>query len=194
MSPIDGTVIAIDKKDGEIATPAVGFITVTDFNNLYFEANLDQEDFGLVKLNQEAEIKLDSYDRNVFKSVVYELPNYAEVSGANKDLFTIKLKITDTNNLSVLLGMTGDADISVDSSNVAVRSVKFDEIYKESNSDKYYVWTSQNGVLKKVSVEIGLEGDEYTEIVSNIDNYTLVVPQNNKVLLVEGMKVKIVNK
>ena len=85
--------------------------------------------------------------------------------------------------------MTGDAHIIVDSSENAA-SLVYDEIFFDEE-DKPYIWVVKNNRLLKKYIDIGLEGDLYTQITSEIEE-EVVVPISDDAEIEEGYKVKIV--
>ena len=183
-APLDGTVVDIYKEQGEIAATTTPLVKLADLSNLVFEVNLDQEDFGMVKIGQKVAISLDSFSDKEYGGEVISLPIYADSS---TDEFKIQIKFDDS-SAKVLLGMTGDAEIKIESTKGEVSALIFDEIYEEDG--KHYVWTNQNGLAKKRYITTGLEGDLYTEIKeSSVEN--VIVPVDDSVELKEGDKVSV---
>jgi len=188
-APFSGTVLDISIKEGETVTAGVPVMKVATTDNLIFETSLDQEDYGLVKEGQDVEIELDSYDNETFTGKVISLPNYA--NGGTTPSFTVKMEITGDSD-KVLLGMAGNAKIIVNSTDEEVIAVLYDEIFYNEDKEPYLWVATDGGRLKKQSVEIGLEGDLYTELKSDVVN-TIVVPLNDSLKLREGYKAKISN-
>lgn len=189
-APFDGTVVDIPVEKGQTVGATQNVVTVANLIDIYFEISLDQEDFGKVKADQFAEITLDAYPEKTFNSKVGVLPDYANSDGS----FTVKLSLTgaDTEKL-IKLGMSGDSKIVIEEKQ-NVNVLMFDEYFvDEEKEDSYYVWTVDNeSKLKKMPIEIGLEGDIYTEILTDLTNYSLILPETNKNLKLEdGLAVKI---
>lgn len=185
-APFEGTVVDTFKEEGEIVGLGEKVLKVAKLDNLVFEMDVDQEDFGLLKPDQAVEIQLDAYTKKIFTGKVLELPKYAD---ANTEQFTVRIAISKDNEAQVLLGMKGDAKIIIETTNDKVKALTFDTIFKE-NDGSTYVWIDENKLLKKLPIEIGLEGDIYTELKSNLDGKTLYVPTGN-VEFKEGSKVKV---
>ncbi len=188
-APFDGTIVDIAKSAGENITAAATLIKIADLEKLYFEVNLDQEDLENLKQDQYTEVTLDAYPNDPFKGKVTELPTFAKTDGATKE-FTVKIEL-EKNEKPLLLGMDGDAEIVVEETPTEVTTLIFDEVYKEADG-RFYIWALESGILKKSYVEIGLEGDIYTEIKSSLDNLTIVMPQNTKDKLIENQKAQII--
>lgn len=188
-SPIDGTVVDVLKEQGEYAGLGETVFKIADTDNLLFEIEVDQEDFGLVRLGQKVKVTLDSYDNVTFDGEVVEVPLYANTTGAGTPKFIVKISVENKSETPALFGMDGDASILVDSTEGEVQALTFDSVFKDG--DRRFVWINDNGVLTKKFVEIGLEGDIYTQIITPLDNLQLVVPESDTAK--EGMQVNILN-
>lgn len=185
-SPFDASVIDTFYENGETVLSGQTVVKVADLQNLIFVARLDQEDFGQVREGMQATITLDSYPGVQYKGSVLELPVY---SNAVTNDFEVKIKLEQTDNKEypILLGMQGDVSIIVAGTESDVPTLSFDAIFTENN--KTYVWTDQNGKLKKKFIETGLEGDILTEIKTDLSNVKVVVPLSEE-NLTEGAPIK----
>ncbi|MBD3366286.1 efflux RND transporter periplasmic adaptor subunit [candidate division WWE3 bacterium] len=189
-APFEGVVIKTYIEEGETVSVATPVVKIADPKDLYFEITVDQEDFGKISLGQEVEIELDAYEDSVFAGEVSKLPAYA--NGGDTPSFTVEIKFAESATPKVLLGMTGDAEITVASTSDPVSALLYDEVFYDAN-DKAYVWTVNDlGNLKRDYVEVGLEGDLYTEIKSDLPE-TLVIPLEDDAEIEEGFKAKITN-
>jgi len=187
-APFDGTVVNIGKKVGETAITGETVVTVADLTKLIFEIQVDQEDFGTTKIGQETDVKLDSFDGNVFKGKVLELPAQANAGDSN---FTVKIDLTKTEGFNFAVGMTGDAYMTIAQTSTEVPSLLYNELVKDDNG-KAYVWIVDNGKLKKLNVEVGLEGDLYTELKTKVDKQ-IVLPATEGEKIQEGYTPKFIN-
>jgi len=187
-APFDGSVVEVLKKEGETATVGVPVVKLADLNGIVFEVVLDQEDYGLVKEGQATEVELDSYENSVFMGSVNKLPLSADQSTGS---FIVKIRF-DKDDKNVRLGMTGDAFMITDKTDGDVQSLTFNEISYDKD-DKPFVWIVENGKLKKFYVEVGLEGDLYTEIKNDLGGKTVVVPAKEDSEIEEGFIAKIIN-
>ena len=187
-APFDGTIINSNKKIGETATASETIVTLAELSNLYFEIELDQEDFEFVKLEQAVNITFDAFPDEIFTGKITEVPEYVRLSGTS-GVLRIKISVEQNDTNPLLLGMTGDVDIVV-AKTEPVDTLIFDEVVEENNN--YFVWIIEDGKLKKLPIEIGLEGDIYTEIKTDINNYTIVIPSTSDQELVEGEYAKVI--
>jgi len=70
VSPIDGYVLSKSAEAGEFVQPGATIFTVADVKNVWLTAYINETDLGKVKLNQEAEITVDSYPHKVYKGKI----------------------------------------------------------------------------------------------------------------------------
>ena len=212
-APFGGQIIDLYYEESESVTLGTAVIKIADQNDLVFEITVDQEDFGLLKEDQNVDVELDAYEDVIFSGVVSELPSYA--NGGDSPSFTVEIKIlgeeslltlveetslevsqsSDTNKLvfsenKPLLGMTGDAHIIVEETLQQSPSLFYDEIFFDEE-DNPYIWVVKDGLIVKQNIEIGLAGDIYTEVKSQVQD-TIIVGINDDVEIKEGYKAKIV--
>ena len=186
-APFDGTIIEVNKKAGETAVIGETVITLANMSKFTFEISIDQEDFGYIKLGQAAKINLDSYDSFDINTKIDQLPLTADSATG---VFDIEIPITGDAEHGLAIGMSGDAYIDVLSTGKDVRALTIDEIFYDL-SDNPYVWIVENGKLKKLYTELGVEGDIYTEIKTDVKE--VVVPAEDNRKLTEGYFAKIIN-
>ncbi len=183
LAPTDTTVVDVLKEENEVAVGGQTVLRVADLNDLIFKVSVDQEDFGFIKNNQPVLITLDSYKNTTFSGKISSLPFFANAAGD----FEVEITLEPAKDAQILLGMTGDAEIQIESSNGKVSALSFDAISKDEKGK--YVWIDADGVLQKKYIETGLEGDFYTEIKTNLSAITVVIPTED-VELTEGQAVK----
>ena len=196
-APFDGTILEVNDKIGEIATIGTTVIKLADLNKIYFETELDQEDFAYVRKGQQATVKLDAYPNTQFPASVIKLSNYAKTDSSGSETFVIEIEISNVGNIKnhpILLNMNGDVDIVVEETQTPVQAINFDQINKDENG-QYYLWKLDNGHITKLPIEIGIEGDLSTEVKTKLPKGTivsLVITNGKKSTVKEGMKAKIV--
>lgn len=187
-SSFAGTILNVTKDVGEIASAGETIYEVADLSKKYIEVSIDQEDFGKIKIDQPVHISLDAYSDEVFEGKVYELPASAETDSTNNGSFIIKIKVEDkgNNEFPILIGMTGDVDVVIQKSEGVVNAIPFDAIYTDADSSNY-VWTLVSGnIIRRMDIEIGVEGNLYTEVIG-LDSLTQVITSaDSKIELLDG--------
>jgi multidrug efflux pump subunit AcrA (membrane-fusion protein) len=186
-APVDGTITTIKKKVGETAVTGETVIQIADLDNYIFEISIDQEDYGYIKTGQPVRIELDSYASYNFNTILTEMPFIATPTTG---VFDIKIPVKGDDQHKLAIGMLGDAYIDVLTTESEVKVLTIDEIFYD-NSDNPYVWVVDNGKLKKLPIELGAEGDIYTEIKTEVQEVVVPAEENQK--MVEGYFAKIIN-
>jgi len=187
-APFDGTVVSVNYKEGEVAVAGAPVISLANLNDIVFEVVLDQEDYGSVKQNQDVEIELDAYSDKIFKGNVNVLPLYADES---KGGFVVKSSF-ETNGETAMVGMTGDEFMITEKTDGQVPSLIFNEIaYDES--DNPFVWILEGRKVRKYPIEIGLVGDIYVEVKTDLSDKTILVPATEGIDIKEGFIAKVLN-
>lgn len=179
-SPLSGTIIYSSLKEGKVGS-SLTTVKIADLSRLEFQADLDQEDYKDVKPGQTAEIILDAYPDFKFLGKVVNIPTYVDEESVTK---TFKLKIAlNSQDNQVVKGMTGDVNI-ITNKTQAKKYLPFDAIFSED--EKRFVWAvTEDGKLVKNFIEIGLEGDTFTEVKSELPEF-VVVPDSSAKSVEEG--------
>lgn len=189
-APFAGTIIEVSKKQNEPVGLSETVMKIADLNALYFEIDLDQEDFGKVSLSDAVEIELDAYPDEIFYGQVIELPTY--INSSTSTQLKIKISLDQKEDKTFLVGMAGDATVITNRSAETVQSLPFDAIFTDED-DKDYIWTLNEGVINKRFIETGIVGDIYTEVLDNLDGQTVVIPSDSSTEISEGDKGQITN-
>lgn len=187
---MDGVVVDVKKEVGENASIGETVIKLENLDKIVFEVDLDQEDYGFVKVGQPAKVELDAYSNIEFDGEVSLLPMYAnEESGSN---FLVEITLKANSEHTPLIGMTGDAKIVVAKTDKEVPSLFYDQIYFDTQ-DKPYVYVLNENLIQKQYIDIGLEGDIYTELKS-VPDKKILIPQNDSIEIKEGYRAKLMPK
>lgn len=187
-APFGGTVIEITKKVGEMATASETVVKVADVDKLYFEITVDQSDFGSIKVGQDVEVNLDSYENLNIAGKINGLSAQANSADSN---FVVKIEITKPTNKELKIGMTGDAYMTTESSISEVPTLVYNEVQTDETG-KTFVWVIDKGKILKQYVDVGIEGDIYTEIKTKVDKQ-IVIPVKEGEKIQEGFTPKIIN-
>ncbi len=72
-SPIDGTVIQTSAINGQIATPGLSLLQVTNLKNLYVTAYVDEGQMNNIKINQSVDITIDAYNGTSYTGHIQQI-------------------------------------------------------------------------------------------------------------------------
>jgi multidrug resistance efflux pump len=72
-SPIDGTVVQTSAVNGQIATPGLSLVQVTNLKNLYITAYVDEGQMNNIKINQSVDITIDAYSGTSYTGHIQQI-------------------------------------------------------------------------------------------------------------------------
>lgn len=117
-SPLNGYITVKSALQGENVQVAAPVFTAIDLNDIWVSAYVDEKDLGRVKLNQKADVKIDSYPHKKYKGWISFIsqqteftPKYIQTTKERvKYVYRIKVKV-DNSSLDLKPGMPADAYI-----------------------------------------------------------------------------------
>ncbi len=172
VSPISGIVTRIDNPFTGSNISINDTFQIINFDTLYFQAYADEEDVPKLVENMPASIILDAFTDQPFESSISAI---ARVS-TNTDTGTgyeveFPLDKSGLSN-SLRIGMNGTAQIILDKKD-NVLSVEVDALILRDG--QLYVEVMQAGEIVQTPIEVGIETDDYAEIISGIDESSQVI-------------------
>ncbi len=193
------TVLSVETKDiairnTRLVAPFAGILTVspstvtgvqiqaTDYfelinpESLIFRGAVDEADIALVQLNQTASLSLDAFqDRSIETSVSYIALTSSQ--GNSGTVFAVEFPLSSTSlQEGVRLGMNGDIEIKL----ATVRNaLTIPVIATREREDKVYVdIVEPSGSLREQEITVGLETEDYVEILSGLqESDSIAVPE-----------------
>ncbi len=117
-SPINGFVLVKSAEAGEVMQPGSTVFTVADLNDIWLTAYINETDLGRVRLNQQADIKTDTYPDKIYKGRISFISQEAEFTPKQiqttrervKLVYRIKIDVKNP-NLELKPGMPADGYI-----------------------------------------------------------------------------------
>lgn len=220
-APLSGTVSRLNKEVGEIALGSqFQEDVIMELSNLAgMEAlvEVDENDIVLVALDDTSQIEVDALQDIRLAGEVTEIASSARISGQGttdqKTEFEVKINITDPAP-SLRPGMTASADIVTDVHEEAV-SVKIQcvairtleqlkatggedaETRFEPDTDGFVqiVWVFSDGFAEARQVTTGIQGTDYIEILSGLEEGEQVVVGSYRAIsrdLTDGAAVSVI--
>lgn len=119
-SPLDSFILVKSAEVGEVIQPGASVFTVIDLKNAWITGYINETDLGKIKLNQEANIKIDTYPNKTYKGRVSFISQEAEftpkhiqtVEERTKLVYRVKIKV-DNSDFELKPGMPADAYIQI---------------------------------------------------------------------------------
>jgi HlyD family secretion protein len=202
-APMDGTISALNKEQGEIALGSQFqkdvILVIGDLTQMEAQVNVDENDVGSIRLGQNAEIQVDALPDLTLNGVVTEISNSANTSGngttEQKTEFAVKIGITNPPK-ELRPGMTASAEIitqtedkalSVPIQSVVVRTI--DQLAKKGEkrkeAEQHYkadkdgfaeiVFCVEGGKAIAKQVKTGIQSESRIQILSGLNEGDEVV-------------------
>jgi RND family efflux transporter MFP subunit len=176
-SPVDGQVVAVLKRIGEVVVPTESIVSLLPNDPFEITVNIYEEDVVKMKVDNLVKIKLTAFGETTFSGRVINIEPAEEMIN---DVVYYKTTIGFDNPPDGLRpGMTADVSIKVEEKkNVLILPVK--AIQKKGDKEVVIVLENNKSVEKEI--QTGLKGsDSLVEIVSGVnESETLIIPNNKK--------------
>lgn len=197
VAPIDGAVIfnaaGAPGADGmtpraaigTAVTPASAIFTVVDLGSLNFNAQVDEADIDTVKAGMKANVNLDAFSSMTFTGTVGSIRKAAMQTTTGGIAFPVLISVNGSGK-NILVGMSGSADIEVESVAGAL-TVPIEAVLSDGGSK--YVFVVSGNKVAKVKVTTGALTDVSAEILTGIKAGD-VVATSQLTTLTDGMTVR----
>ena len=171
VAPINGTVIVRDVEPGQTVTTNDALLVLSD--RLIVQADVDETDIGEVKLGQKAVVRLDAYPEIKIEGVVDHISYESKVVN-NVTIYKVDILPNSIPNV-FRSGMSTSLEIIVKDTDDALL-IPTDALISEDQ--KTFVWAkNEQGKIAKKAVEVGLESDGNTEVISGLsEDDTIYIP------------------
>jgi HlyD family secretion protein len=189
ISPVDGTVVSRAVTMGQTVaasfqTPTL-FLIATDLTRMQVDANVSESDIGGIKNGNAASFTVDAYPKRVFEGTVTEVRQSPQTV---QNVITYDVVVSvDNPDLALKPGLTAATRIIIDRRsdvlrvpNQALRYVPTGTVPGEMKQSR--VWVLRDRTPAPVQVTVGLDDDDFTEIVQGDlkpDDRVIVAEQRN---------------
>lgn len=200
VAPMDGVVLfnALGQPgaDGETPVAAEGaavapqspMFTVVDLNGTVFTAEVDEADIARITPQMVGGVTLDAYAGKEFPTKVVTIGRAAKPTATGGTIFPVDLSM-DGIDVSVLLGMKGDAKIEVSALPDAT-TIPVEALFNENG--KNFVYVVENNKLVKTDVTVGATTDTEVQIIKGV-KAGQVVALSGPTQFTDGMTVRVKN-
>ncbi len=217
VAPIDGTVIGLQKEQGEMALgstfQADVVMTVADLSSMEVEVDVNENDIVRVNAGDSVDIEIDALADTVFKGIVTEISQLASTMGAGTQNAITNFKVTVkmlNNPPEIRSGMNATVEIltdrKVDVVGIPIRAVTVrpaDKVRKMESDEMTgkpelleVAFVIEEDSVRAVELELGINSEDFFEVVSGVDTTNMIVIGNHQALtfdLQTGTVVKDVN-
>lgn len=191
-SPITGTVTRVNVNIGRYANDtenAEPMFVVEDLQNLKMDVRISEYDISKIQVGQKVTITAEVLGKESVEGIVSRISPTGELKDAASKEMVIPVQIdVKKENSKLIAGVTAKAKIEIQKK-ANVLSVPIDSILEDPNTGENYVMVLNETVLKKVSVELGIEGDFNVEIIAGDIKADDQVVLNPTFDMTDGMEV-----
>jgi membrane fusion protein, multidrug efflux system len=167
VSPADGVIVRRDGEIGQLIPANQTILWLTRNRPLRITSDVDEEDIGLVKLEQEVLIRADAFPGKVFHGRVQSITPMGDPVARS---YRVRIELVEDTPL--LIGMTTETNIIAaehkDALLLPATAVAGDKI-----------WRVVDGRLVQQTVSIGIKGADKVEIVGGLTADDEVVVSND---------------
>jgi RND family efflux transporter MFP subunit len=176
VAPIDGTVffnpVGAAGSDGKAPLASAGTgvslamapFSVVRLGTSTFTAEVDEADIDRVKLGMTADVTLDAFPGQTFKTTVVHINPAAQPTATGGTIFQVELALTDTGK-TILLGMKGDATINVSAVQGAL-SIPVEALFNQNGQN--YVYKVVGDKLQQTNITVGATTDTQVQVISGV--------------------------
>lgn len=159
-TPISGVVTRTDVNTTGLNVTAATTFSVVDPTSLSFLMDVDETDIGNIKEGQDIDVSLDAFPNKNLKLTVSRIDLVSHTTSSGGNAFTVKATIPSDETYRV--GMSGNGDIII-SSKKDVLSIQTSDVL-----DDNYVYVKTGNKFEKRKIELGLQSDIKSEIISGL--------------------------
>lgn len=182
-SPIAGIVASLLVDPGDFAAAGSPVARVVQLDPVLVEASVGSRDVVHLARGQQVVVKVDAYPGRAFTGWVESVEPAASLQTR---LFGVRIRV-DNPDLALKPGMSGTVSVSVERRESAV-AVPTEAVTTSSGST--YVYVVEGGRAQRRPVEVGLQGEGWTEVLRGVEPGEVVVVAGHA-LLFDGAPVAV---
>lgn len=189
LAPINGTITEMDYKEKDYILAGTRLCEIADLSEYFLETEILAADMKDVKLGSLVRIEDEEMDIHVNGKVVAISPKaYSKVSDLGIEQKRVKIKIkADEKNPHFKMNYEVDVKV-VKQRKESATVIPNSAIFKKG--DEHFVLMIANQTLELQKIDIGIEGDRYTEVVKGLALGDKIVSSPGEQLKA-GMKVRL---
>jgi multidrug resistance efflux pump len=181
-APIAGVVSEKAVEVGQIAGGQSGYVTVIDYSSLDAEINIPDKMLSKIQVGLSVPVTLNaSADEKIVGVIESISPN----TSSKNNFYVVKVKI-DNSKEDIKAGMFAKISLPAEKKD-NILMVPNETIKMENGVN--YLYTVDNGEVKKISVETGISNEKFTEVSGEVEEGLDVITEGQN-LLSDGEKVK----
>ncbi len=173
VAPFDGVILEINARVGDIVAAHSGFILLCDMSSQEVEVTMIEEDMPLIHTGQTVELYFDAVPDAIVQGEVTRIVPQ-RVPGSDRPLYPVFIH-SDEIPQTLAPGMTADTTIVIDKRTDVLRLPRALVRARSDGTAEIEVW--QDGHIEERTIQTGLRGDVYIEILEGLNEGDQVVGQ-----------------
>lgn len=183
-SPMTGVIATRGVERGGFASQAAPAYTVMDLSTIKVEVSVSEQVLNTIKVGDKVSVLMTAVSEEPLEGTVATIAPAAGQTG----MYTVKVEM-DNKDGKIKSGMLAEVNFTMESSDDTIVLPRNAVIEKEGET---YVYVVENGVAKKVIVELGIEAADTIEITKGLKNGDDVVTKG-QTYISDGEEVNIAN-
>ena len=193
-SPIDGTVMSINYKEGDNAPPIIPLISVSDLDDLMISAQINEDSIHKVKEGMSADIYCNIKDSEPMKGHIAAVMPYAvktvNIMSVKENTAKTEVKIDISNKpYNIAPGNSVTIKLATDTKKDAL-IIPYEYIKQNENNEQYVHVLGEKGTPEIRIIETGYELETVCEVKNGIKEKDLLLMCNDGVNNPVKIKVK----
>ena len=181
-APIAGVVSEKAVEVGQIAGGQSGYVSVIDYSSLDAEINVPDKMLSKIQVGLSVPVTINaSADEKIVGVIESISPN----TSSKNNFYVVRVKI-DNSKEDIKAGMFAKISLPAEKKD-NILMVPNETIKMENGVN--YLYTVDNGEVKKISVETGISNEKFTEVKGKVEEGMDVITEGQN-LLSDGEKVK----
>lgn len=173
IAPFDGVVLEVKAQAGEPINAGSPLISLYDPTTLEAQVEVIEEDLPLLQPGQLAELLFDAQPDLIAQGRVAQI--VPQRLPGDRPLYPVVLVPTEPLSVFLVPGMNVDATITVGQRADVLRLPR--SVVKARNDGTATVTVWANGQTEERTIQVGLRGDHYVEILAGLQEGETVVAQ-----------------
>jgi RND family efflux transporter MFP subunit len=170
-SPISGTVTRVNVNVGRYASDTEAgqaMFVVENLEDLQMKVRISEYDISRIKVGQTVTITADVLGNDSVSGVVAKISPTGEAKDMSSSEKVIPVVIEiDKSDKNLIAGVTAKATILIDKKESAT-VVSIDAVLQDPETGEDMVFVVEEGLLRKVPVNLGLDANIYIEILDGV--------------------------
>jgi HlyD family secretion protein len=179
IAPMDGRVANVLINTGEQAAPGSPALNIVNEGAFHIEVSVDEIDIDQIAVGQEVDITLDALQDTIVTGTIAEVAPTAATSGAGVVTYLVTINI-EPEGVTLRPGMSANASIVVEQIDDVIKVPNWAVRLDRETGQAFVNRLAADGTVEEITVETGLRNEQFSEILSGLQEGDVVVVTNER--------------